>query len=106
MDPKDKSDLDQLTERLHRAKKDQKDSEQRPNKGGRAMGLAYRMAFEMVIAVMVGTYLGWLLDEGFATKPLFMILMFFMGVAAGILNVFRVAKQMQDDTNSNDETTG
>jgi len=39
--------------------------------------------------------MGFLLDNWFGTKPLLTICFFFMGVAAGILNVFKTAKKMQ-----------
>jgi len=43
----------------------------------------------------VGSTIGFLLDNWFDTKPLLTICFFIMGVAAGILNVFRSAKKMQ-----------
>ena len=33
--------------------------------------------------------LGWAIDRGFGTRPWGMIVLFFMGVAAGMLNVYR-----------------
>ena len=47
-----------------------------------------------VAAVIVGTIMGFLLDSWFDTKPLLIICFFCMGVAAGILNVFKSAKKM------------
>ena len=38
--------------------------------------------------------MGFLLDGWFGTKPLLTICFFVMGVAAGMLNVFRSAKRM------------
>ena len=54
-----------------------------------------KISTEMVAAVVVGSTIGFLLDNWFGTKPLLIICFFFMGVAAGILNVFRSAKKMQ-----------
>jgi len=48
----------------------------------------------LVAAVVVGTTLGLILDNWFDTRPWLTISFFFMGVAAGILNVFKSAKKM------------
>ena len=73
-------------------------SEKNPNekeKRGLFMGSAFRLGTELVAAVVVGTIIGFILDNWFGTKPWFIIIFFFMGVIAGILNVIRVAKNMQ-----------
>jgi len=46
--------------------------------------------------VAVGTIIGFILDNWFDTKPWLMIFFFFLGSAAGILNVIKVAKKMQE----------
>ena len=63
------------------------------------MGSAFRLGTELVAAVVVGTIIGFILDNWFDTKPWFIIIFFFIGVIAGILNVIRVAKNMQKRTN-------
>ena len=65
-------------------------------KRGLFMGSAFRLGTELVAAVVVGTIIGFILDNWFDTKPWFIIIFFFMGVIAGILNVIRVAKNMQE----------
>mgnify|MGYP003302096237 CR=1 FL=1 len=59
-----------------------------------SIGKALKISTELVAAVVVGTIIGFLLDNWFGTKPLLTICFFFMGVAAGILNVIKSAKQM------------
>tara|TARA_Y100000768_G_scaffold328323_1_gene266297 strand:+ start:470 stop:751 length:282 start_codon:yes stop_codon:yes gene_type:complete len=66
------------------------------DKRGLFMGSAFRLGTELVAAVVVGTIIGFILDNWFDTKPWFIIIFFFMGVIAGILNVIRVAKNMQE----------
>ena len=66
------------------------------NKRGVAMGSAFRLGTELVAAAVVGTIIGFILDNWFDTKPWFIIIFFFIGVIAGILNVIRVAKSMQE----------
>ena len=60
------------------------------------LGIAFKMSTEMVAAVVVGTIIGFILDSWFDTKPWLILTFFFVGVIAGILNVFRSAKRMQD----------
>ena len=82
--------------RLKIAKKElQKTSLDENNKRGLFMGSAFRLGTELVAAVLVGTIIGFILDNWFDTKPWFIITFFFIGVIAGILNVIRVANNMQ-----------
>ena len=47
--------------------------------------------------MVVGTIIGFILDNWFGTKPWFIITFLFIGVSAGILNVIRVAKTCKND---------
>jgi len=60
------------------------------------LGIAFKMSTEMVAAVVVGTIIGFILDNWFGTKPWLILIFFFVGVVAGILNVFRSAKSIQN----------
>ena len=71
----------------------QSDSE----KKGSFMGSAFKLGTELVAAVAVGTIIGFILDNWFGTKPWLIIIFFFLGTAAGILNVFRTANRMQKE---------
>ena len=66
-------------------------------KKGSFMGNAFKLGTELVAAVAVGTIIGFILDSWFDTKPWLIITFFFLGAAAGILNVIRAAKRMQKD---------
>ena len=59
------------------------------------LGVAFKMSTEMVAAVVVGTIIGFILDNWFGTKPWLILIFFFVGVIAGILNVVKSAKSMQ-----------
>ena len=71
----------------------QSDSEKR----GLFMGNAFKLGTELVAAVGVGTIIGIILDSWFDTKPWLMIIFFFLGAAAGMLNVIRTANRMQKE---------
>ena len=60
-----------------------------------SIGAAFKLSTELVSAVAVGTIIGFILDKTFGTKPWLILIFFFIGVVAGILNVFRSAKNMQ-----------
>ena len=62
---------------------------------GSFMGFAFKIGTELVAAVAVGTIIGFILDTWFGTKPWLIIIFFFLGSAAGMLNVIRTAKRMQ-----------
>ena len=69
------------------------------NKANRGLffGNAFRLGTELVAAVAVGTIIGFILDNWFGTKPLLIILFFLFGSAAGIYNVIKTAKKMQEN---------
>ena len=66
-------------------------------KKGSFMGNAFKLGTELVAAVVVGTIIGFILDSWFDTKPWLIIIFFFLGAAAGMLNVIRTAKKMQKE---------
>ena len=61
------------------------------------MGSAFKLGTELVAAVAVGTIIGFILDSWFDTKPWLIIIFFFLGAAAGMLNVIRAANRMQKE---------
>ena len=60
-----------------------------------SMGSAFKMSTELVSAVVVGTIIGFILVNWFGTKAWLILIFFFVGVIAGIMNVFKSAKKMQ-----------
>tara|TARA_X000001036_G_scaffold379581_1_gene370501 strand:+ start:665 stop:949 length:285 start_codon:yes stop_codon:yes gene_type:complete len=67
------------------------------DKKGSFMGSAFKLGTELVAAVVVGTIIGFILDTWFDTKPWLIIVFFFLGAAAGMLNVIRTANKMQNE---------
>ena len=89
---------DNLKTRLKIAKS--KFKKKNPSKGDdqkSSFGKAFQLSTELVSAVLVATIIGFILDNWFDTKPWLIIIFFFIGVAAGIINVVRSAKKMQKD---------
>ena len=87
--------LKEISARLKIAKKNIKGVKQKEvGSNAASFGKALKISTELVAAVVVGSTIGFLLDNWFGTKPLLIICFFIMGVAAGILNVFKAAKRM------------
>ena len=87
--------LKELSTRLEIAKKKiDKDNLIQKGRNAASLGKALKISTELVASVVVGSTIGFLLDNWFGTKPLLTIFLFFIGVAAGILNVFKSAKKM------------
>ncbi len=95
-DDRDKSSsarLGELDRRLKQARKaDRKGDQQTKGGRGTALGLGFRIAVDLVSAVAVGVGLGYFLDWLLGTSPWFLLLLMPCGMAAGILNVMRLAK--------------
>ena len=72
-----------------------KDEPADDNKRGSFMGNAFKLGTELVASVGVGTIIGFILDKTFGTKPWLILIFFFVGVVAGIMNVIKSAKNMQ-----------
>jgi ATP synthase protein I len=59
-----------------------------------ALGFGLRIGLELVVAVVVSVGIGWAVDSWFGTKPVAMVVFFFLGVGAGMWNVYRAVKGM------------
>ena len=90
--------IKEITTRLEIAKKNIKSNQKNYESSNAAsLSKALKISTELVAAVLVGSTLGFILDSSFDTKPLLTICFFIMGVAAGMLNVFRSAKKMHNN---------
>mgnify|MGYP000274113616 CR=1 FL=1 len=87
--------LKEITTRLEIAKKNiRKNKIINKSSNVTSLGKAFKISTELVAAVVVGTTLGFILDNWFGTKPWLTICFFFIGAVAGILNVIKSAKNM------------
>ncbi len=87
---------DQFKTRLKIAKNKAKPRKSPKNeKSSSNIGTAFKMSTELVSAVVVGTIIGFILDNWFGTKPWLILIFFFVGAIAGIMNVVKSAKRMQ-----------
>ena len=70
------------------------------------MGVAMQVAFELVGALAVAVGIGWVLDGQLGTRPLFLVIFFFLGAVAGGLNVYRRAQQLSGDIGADGPNDG
>tara|TARA_B100001540_G_scaffold236836_1_gene211229 strand:- start:1123 stop:1410 length:288 start_codon:yes stop_codon:yes gene_type:complete len=92
------SNFEDFKTRLKIAKsKLQNNENKKSDKKGIFLGNAFKLGTELVAAVVVGTIIGFILDNWFDTKPILIIVFFLFGAIAGIVNVIRAAKKMQNE---------
>jgi ATP synthase protein I len=84
----------ELGERIEGAKAKSAPAPTGPSRGD-SYGQAFKMAIELVAGVIVGGGIGWVLDSTLGTRPWLMIVFFFLGFAAGLLNLVRSAQRLQ-----------
>lgn len=95
----DAAGLSDLDRRLRAARARQATGGRKPTSiagGQEGMGAGLRIAVELLAAVMVGTGIGWALDIWLGTRPWLLIVFFVVGSAAGFLNVYRTAKELDE----------
>ena len=85
-------ELRELGNRLDALQKQHADKHKAPPPT--SMGIAFRFSTEMVAALVVGGGMGYGIDWLAGTKPIFLILFFVLGAAAGIRNVLHAAKEL------------
>ncbi len=89
-------ELDSLEARLRDARSRAEDivpeSKEKNQPPMSALSLAFRVGVELVSALAIGVAIGWLLDQWLDTRPWLMLVFIFLGGAAGILNVYRMAR--------------
>lgn len=98
-DPTPPPPFDDFSKRLQKARRDRGLDPEQAQDGmapmGAGLGQAWRIAIEIVTAVVVCTAIGWLLDVWWDTTPWVMLAMLFLGFAAGINNAVRTMNRYE-----------
>jgi ATP synthase protein I len=95
-------DPSDLGDRIAKAKAQQEEKanraeRQRKNSVNTPASMALRYSSELVAAVVVGVGLGLLIDHFAKTSPWGLLVMMGFGIAAGMRNLMRAARQLTDE---------
>jgi ATP synthase protein I len=96
-EPERPDPLAALGERLERARRARESgrrvNDQASDQSSRAaMGQGFRIGIELVVAVFFGVAVGWAIDRWLGTRPWGLLVFLFLGIGAGMTNVYRVVK--------------
>lgn len=58
----------------------------------RSFGMVFNIGYYISAAVLIGLFAGYQADNFFGTSPLFTLSLTFLGMAAGMLELFKVTK--------------
>ncbi|MCC0015943.1 MAG: AtpZ/AtpI family protein [Rhodobiaceae bacterium] len=94
-EPQGDQRLDRLEAALNRTRAATRPA---PERSSSATGYAQamRLSSEFIAGIAVGTGLGWAIDQVFGIAPWGMIVFLMLGFAAGVLNVLRAAKLVEE----------
>jgi ATP synthase protein I len=87
--------LDKLGHDLDQVEKRRQPQDHETSARAGALGYAFRLGAEMVVAIVVSGVIGWALDSWLGTSPAFLIIFLLLGTGAGILGAVRAAQRMQ-----------
>lgn len=93
--------LRDLDTRLRQIREEEREkteqAEASPRGAMSGLGVAMRIGTELVGGLIAGLGIGYMLDRWLGTTPWLLVVFFFLGSAAGILNVYRSASRMEVD---------
>lgn len=82
-------------ERLSRAQTKAKGAPE-PERADNASSVAFRMGVDLVAGTGVGAFMGYWIDKWLDTAPLGLIALLILGFVAGVRNVVRIARAVQE----------
>ena len=62
----------------------------------KGLSFAYRISSELLAALIVSVILGLLIDKFFDTKPIGLISLIILGFFAGLLNIYRLIRRIEN----------
>ncbi len=54
-----------------------------------------RLSVDFISPIIVGIFMGFWLDRWLSTTPLFLLILFFLGILAGFWNLYRMAQRLE-----------
>ncbi|WP_127144757.1 AtpZ/AtpI family protein [Pelagibacterium montanilacus] len=101
------SDLAERIKRAQRARAPHGDDASSSRQGDMStLARGLRIGTEFVAAILVGSFIGFAIDQFAGTGPWALLGFFFLGFAAGILNVTRVVAELNAQSTASDKDPG
>ena len=88
--------LGRLGEALEKARRVSSPETSQRTSSVRGYGQAMRLSSEFIAGILVGAALGWSVDQLLGISPWGLIVFLMLGFAAGVLNLLRAAKMVED----------
>ncbi len=92
--------MDELDARLRKARGERPvEGGPEPRNGagiGTGMGMGVRVGVELISGIAVGGGIGYGLDRWLGTKPWLLLVFFFLGAAASVLNIYRAVQGLDE----------
>ena len=88
-------DRENFAKRLQRSRAALERRDRESVRRGSAYGFGFRLASDLIVGVLAGFAIGWGLDKWLGTSPWFLLAFTPLGVAAGIVNVMRLARSRE-----------
>lgn len=86
-------DLEDLKNKIADAAKSNSDEEPTQSDSDYYRNIGMRAGAELVGSIAGGAIIGWLLDNWFATKPLFLIIFLLLGISTGFYNIYKITQK-------------
>lgn len=100
-EPTHTDNIENLEKRLEAAQKDYaQDYNPKPKHLARAenMNIGARAGVELIGGMLGGGLLGYLLDKGFETSPIFFLIFIILGVIVGFYNIYKITQNIPTST--------
>ena len=85
-----------LEDKIGKLKNQSADKGKKSSEYSTAGGIGIRMAADLLAGVIVGAGIGYVLDYVFDTRPVLLAIFLLFGGAAGFLNIYRSAHDMEN----------
>ena len=89
----DEDKLKELKDRIETAKSSNTPNTKKNKESG--AGFGFKISTEIIAALVVGVWIGLIVDKYLGTKPFGLIIFFIFGALAGFLNVYRVMRRIE-----------
>ncbi len=95
-------DLEKLGSKLDQVSSKRREADAPGQNKANGLALAMRMGMDLVAAVMVGGFVGYLIDQWLGIFPALSLVFFVLGCVAGMKNMLATAKRAQEPAKGQD----